>query len=1569
MIKTAPLEWHELFEKDYFKKDNQAKKLTNSILEFDGAGIDIRSISEAYRAMRGQVLRQEVYGLDGSTMETIPYTVTESNVKVRLEQPKGTNEYAVYYSYPNESIQYYYERIKDDPRIEHTFNLKVDAFGNILKSAKVNYPRRISAYPEQQQTRGILSLNRIINETENFHLIGVPCEQKVFEIGGLDAKANQGYFSLDDLQQQISQAENTTIPFDQQLPLDQKHLRLLSWQRNYFWNESQDNALQLGKITQRALPHHSETAVFPTSLIQNIFGSKITKEDLAQNGGYVEQEGYWWNPGTIQYFYSGSENRFFLPNKTKDPFGAETIISQYDNWLLFPKRVVDPLQNVTQAEIDYHTLQPQKLIDLNDNVSEVLLDPLGLVVAFSVYGEENGKIKGDLPLDQYKPNMAYNLAEILQHPQDYIQGASNFFFYDLHVYRKGHNQAVYSVNIMRETHARDLQSGETSELQYHINFSDGFGREIQKKLKVEPGEAYLRDSDGRLKLDADGKAVLGQVNERWLVSGRTVYNNKAKPVKQYEPFYSQTANYESEKEVTDTGVTPIIHYDPLSRVVRTDTPKGFFSKTEFTPWMEKVWDRNDTVLDSDYYLKKDDTSPREKSALEKAAKHYNTPEVNALNNLGQRFLTIEENLNGHKLFTHYKLDIQGNEVTITDPRQVELNKDRPPDKAIKNFVHAFDMNGTPLSITSIDAGLRLTLNNALEQPFYYWNSRNFHVHTTYDLLQRPTEVRVVGNGLDQIVEKFKYGEGGFDDKSLNLRGQLIEHYDQAGLLKNTQYDIKGALCKSSRRLRKNYKSEVNWSVPQNELLEDESLYTEITYDALGRIKKQTYPSQNETDPKNVYYPTFHQSGLLKSLDIIFSEGTIQEIVKEINYNAKGQRKKIRYGNGVVTKHKYEDETFRLKSIYSYFHEGTKEKELQNITYTYDPVGNITQIKDESIEAVFFKNQKVNPQSEYTYDGLYRLIEAKGRSSIGLTGKEYKDRTFKQSHYIPIQPNGINQLENYRRGYTYDDSGNLIEIRHISSSSQRTIVIVPSKVSNRAVPNDMLQASNASPEDFFDANGNMKELDHSRKIEWDYRDNIASATLIERGDGQVDDREYYIYDSAGQRIRKVSERLVNGETGAIEIEEKIYLGNYEIKRIQRRKQDDSTSRIILERETFHAMDDQQRVALIHRWNKDDLQREVDIKGTRKVHFQLNNHLGSSAMELTEKTELISYEEYFPYGGTALISGKKEKEVKLKEYRYSGKERDDFTGLYYYGARYYASWMGRWVSCDPIGKGDGLNLFVFIQNNPMNLMDDFGLAGEKVTPEIEINWNDIEDHFSNEQKNGRFDFQTNVGSSSHKKPETVTDNLDIAGKKIPRQKPGFWESQLDKNIKSVRIHLSQNYHDDFIETWRKIAALDKRTDGVQPKSKKLAKEAEEKIHKLNEIFLDVTSRLYADKDLWESFLDSTSKTNTPEIKKTLGNEPEDRKAKLIELKESDPVQLFNEIYSLLIYEYNSMVSSITIPGTTWGISKQNIVKFLPRYIQKPFRIDSVFDTSGTKYLIKSIISAPPTFSYKYYEVKKN
>jgi RHS repeat-associated protein len=107
----------------------------------------------------------------------------------------------------------------------------------------------------------------------------------------------------------------------------------------------------------------------------------------------------------------------------------------------------------------------------------------------------------------------------------------------------------------------------------------------------------------------------------------------------------------------------------------------------------------------------------------------------------------------------------------------------------------------------------------------------------------------------------------------------------------------------------------------------------------------------------------------------------------------------------------------------------------------------------------------------------------------------------------------------------------------------------------------------------------------------------------------------------------------------------------------------------------------------------------------VRYQFGNLLGSASLELDDHADIISYEEYTPYGGTSFQAVRSQTETP-KRYRFSGKERDDESGLYYHGARYYAPWLGRWVSADPVGIADGVCLYAYAGGNPVKFVDPTG-----------------------------------------------------------------------------------------------------------------------------------------------------------------------------------------------------------------------------------------------------------------------
>lgn len=1324
MLENNPI--YNYYKFQFFSGDTEAYDFPNSVLQDKIYDQGLDTILQAYGALSGQVLRTEVYGLDETPEAANPYTVNQSNFSVTLHQEKNDNEYAVFMVTPRENIAYQYERNPDDPRVQQSFTLEVDDFGNVLQAAVVMLPRRgDTVYAEQQTLKAGIELNTYVQPLEESRYCHVACEQQKFKVNGLDLQGNN-YFSFHQIKSQVSVIDlpgrQNIIPYNQPFT-GGIQARQQTWDRQYFWNEDQTTTLPLGQIATKALLHHNETAVFPESFVHEVFTKRLTKETLETMGGYYLNESYWWNRGLVQYYFTSQEPQaFYLPCKTENSFAdvssslfTQTTVAYNEPYYFSVTQVSQYIDKTTysavQAEIDYRTQQPRQLIDSNNNTSQVLFDPLGQVVVTSLFGTENGIETGNMTLypdgqtpAEYTPVYDATFEDVINHPENYLQGASSYFYYNLHAW-KDNQQPASAVNLIRYNYWKNPAKNTMPYCQIAIGYSDGIGRNLEQKIQVEP---------------VDGK--------NWQVSGRTVYNNKGKPFEQYLPYFSDTPDYEKQDDIATPPPT-VLHYDPLERVIRTDTPKGFFSKVEFTPWQEQSFDEDDTVCDSDYYNTFMDSYPTdptqqqkdEKDALEKAAKFYNTPNTKTLDNTGRVFLDSQlKDISEPALISYYKYDISGRLLLSIDPRLYRSHVENGTD--YYNFKYVYAMGEQNPALTdSIDSGIHCNLNNIYSQQLWSLSPRNYCQLITYDHLQRQTTLQVKKTAENipipinrysdfNLVEQFTYGDqltikGKTPQKiqDLNLWGVLYQLNDLSGVIINSRYSMQGNILESSRQMTEEYKQNINWreSVP----LEETVYISQFVYNATGLQLNQTTPDGTVTTNN------FNQQGALCSVNLAFKDGNTQAIVNQVQYDAKGQRTFIDYGNEVRTSYTYEDTTLNLIAIKSI--RQTDKKTVQDIEYVYDPVGNITRTRDKSLETVFNNNQKIEPLSDYTYDALYRLQQANGRQHTGITADTYKNNmangSFKQCIFGP-PPSSVNdtdKLENYTELYTYDDGGNLCKKQHIADSAQWTMETPVEDYCNR------LQGVK------YDASGNMRQLMINNNVPLSFNccENLVKTGIITRPD-ESDDCDYYNYDRDEQRTRKVSQRLAqDGEVTLIE--EKIYLGNYEIKRNKSLNGQEQAKKINFERQTLRVMDDTGCIAIIHYIAQDT--RHHKEEGVRQCRFQLDNNLGSVSLELDVEGLLISYEEYFPYGGTAIISGKNQAEVALKDYRYCGKECDDTTGLYYYGARYYAPWLGRWLKPDPAGTVDGMNLYAFVKGNPVTLRDVGGLASDRPwenTPQRQI-----------------------------------------------------------------------------------------------------------------------------------------------------------------------------------------------------------------------------------------------------------
>ncbi len=668
---------------------------------------------------------------------------------------------------------------------------------------------------------------------------------------------------------------------------------------------------------------------------------------------------------------------------------------------------------------------------------------------------------------------------------------------------------------------------------------------------------------------------------------------------------------------------------------------------------------------------------------------------------------------------------------------------------VDGFVPCYDIAGNLLFQHSMDAGNRWMLNDAAGKPMLAWNNRNHRFHTEYDALHRPVGSFVKGadplDGNREIqFEKVIYGDtpnNGLTEAQktqLNLRGKPYQHYDTAGMVvskgrnpvtgADEAFDFKGNLLRSTRQLILDPKTTPDWS--QAPVLEAEIFSSSTRYDALNRPIQMVAPRSNRLNTKlNVIRPGYNEANLLERMDLWANQANeptallnpntaTDNIVKNINYNAKGQRLLIDYGNNSRTTYAYDSQTFRLIRLLTTRTGAFAASPLllvdsgmlQNLSYVYDPVGNITEIRDAALPVIFNNNEQVEPVSRCTYDALYRLIEAQGREHIGQTSYQ-PTATHDNDRDYPFQnlpnANDMQALRNYTERYEYDAVGNIKAMLHGDWNRFYKYEDSNNRLRATSLPGDA--AGTYSAKYAYDEHGNMTQMPHLPLMQWDFKDQLQAASQQVRNDN-TSEITYFVYDASGERVRKVTER----QNGTLK-NERIYLGGFEIYR----EYNGDGSTVTLERETLHVMDDKRRVALVETKTleiKDGVGGRIE-NPVAVMRYQLDNHLGSASLELNQNGNVLSYEEYHPYGTTSYQAKSSVAEVSLKRYRYTSKERDEETGLCYHGARYYAPWLGRWTSSDPGGMVDGINLYSYVSNNPTMFIDSTGMEKEPSATQVQ------------------------------------------------------------------------------------------------------------------------------------------------------------------------------------------------------------------------------------------------------------
>ncbi|WBU47298.1 RHS repeat protein [Kosakonia pseudosacchari] len=681
-----------------------------------------------------------------------------------------------------------------------------------------------------------------------------------------------------------------------------------------------------------------------------------------------------------------------------------------------------------------------------------------------------------------------------------------------------------------------------------------------------------------------------------------------------------------------------------------------------------------------------------------------TPMVSVFDNCGRTVRDIayyrhpdrpDEN---DERITRHRYDARGNLARSADPRLY--------DEGVANITYRNALGGHILCTQSVDAGTTVALSDAANRPFI--EIRNIRI--TGDGLEERSEAvtcvwqyenaglpgrllsmrEQINGGIACITDRRVYAGDTDAEKKWNLAGECICHYTPAGLVQTESISLTGGSLSVTRRLLNNADNPemvADWqgedSAVWNEKLSEKRFTTLTTTDATGEWLTSTDAKGNQ---QRVAYD---KAGQLSGSWLKLKDGTEWVIVKNITYSAAGQKLREEQGNGVVVTYSYEPETLRLIAVKTERPAGRASgaKVLQDLRYEYDPVGNVLVVHNDAEETRFWRNQKVVPDNVYIYDSLYQLVSASGRemATANPSGRSLP------SVMLPI-PADSSAFSSYTRTYTYDRAGNMTQIRHIApmTNNSYTTDITVSNRSNRAVANSLAE-NPTDVEALFTAGGQQKQLWPGQYLSWTTRNELLKCSSVVRDDGD-DDQENYRYEADSHRVLKISLQKTNTSTLMRQV---IYLPCLELRTKTNGSSELENLQVITAREAGRA---QTRILYWESGAPDDISHV-------QVRYSYDNLTGSSLLELDGEGNIISMEAFYPYGGTAIWSARSVTEAEYKTVRYSGKERDA-TGLYNFGYRYYQPWLGRWLSADPSGNLDGLNMFRMVRNNPVTLSDPDG-----------------------------------------------------------------------------------------------------------------------------------------------------------------------------------------------------------------------------------------------------------------------